>query len=177
MRAIHRMLVISGGTILAACGLASAADLQSNTPVTFTKDVAPIFQEKCQECHRKGSMAPMSLVTYDEARPWAKSIRQRVIARQMPPWHIDKNVGVAKFKNDISLSDEQINKVVRWVDAGAPQGDPKDMPPPKQWPGDSDWRAARGTRASRPSGQIRIVHHAGEAPGVCGGRPGIRPCI
>src|SRR5579862_3610889 len=75
-------------------------------PVTFTKDIAPIFQEKCQECHHKGSMAPMSLVTYEETRPWAKAIRQRVIARQMPPWHIDKTVGVRDFKNDMSLSDE-----------------------------------------------------------------------
>ena len=95
---------------------------------TFTKDVAPIFQAKCEECHRKDSMAPMSLVTFEEARPWAKSIRQRVITRQMPPWHIDRNVGVQKFKNYISLSDEQVGTIVRWVDAGALQGDPKDMP-------------------------------------------------
>ncbi len=73
-------------------------------------------------------MAPMSLVTYEETRPWAKAIRQRVITRQMPPWHIDKTVGVQKFKNDISLTDEQIATIVRWVDAGAPMGDPKDMP-------------------------------------------------
>ena len=74
----------------------------------------------------------MSLITYEEARPWAKSIRERVATRQMPPWHIDKTVGVQKFKNDMSLTDEQIDTIVRWVDAGAPQGDPKDMPPPKQ---------------------------------------------
>ena len=57
------------------------------SPVTFAKDIAPIFQEKCQECHRKGTVAPMSLMTYEETRPWAKSIRQRVLTRQMPPWH------------------------------------------------------------------------------------------
>src|SRR5258705_13860270 len=89
---------------------------------TFAKDIAPILQAKCQECHRKGSMAPMSLATYEETRPWAKSIRQRVIARQMPPWHIDQTVGVRQFKNDMSLSDEQIALIVRWVDAGAPLG-------------------------------------------------------
>ena len=111
--------------------------------MTFAKDIAPILQEKCQECHRTGSMAPMSLVTYDETRPWAKSIRQRVLTRQMPPWHIDKNVGVSRFKNDISLSDAQIDTIVRWVDNGAPGGDPKDMPAPREWPSDSDWRAAR----------------------------------
>src|SRR5262245_53981082 len=110
--------------------------------VTFAKDVAPIFQEKCQECHHKGSIAPMSLVTYEETRPWAKSIRQRVIGRQMPPWHIDKTVGIQKFKNDISLTDEQINTIVRWVDAGAPLGDPKDLPPARQWTS-NEWKGLK----------------------------------
>jgi len=101
---------------------------------TFTKDVAPIFQAKCEACHRPESIAPMSLRTYAEARPWARSIRARVEARQMPPWHIDKTVGIQHFKNDRSLSDAEIETIVRWVDAGAPQGDPKDMPAPKTWP-------------------------------------------
>ena len=79
--------------------VASAAAELGDKPVTFAKDVAPILQEKCQECHRDGSMAPMSLVTYEETRPWAKSIKQRVVLRQMPPWHIDKTVGVREFKN------------------------------------------------------------------------------
>ena len=70
----------------------------------------------------------MSLKTYAEVRPWARSIKQRVSAHQMPPWHIDKTVGIQKFKNDRSLSDEQIDTIVRWIDAGAPQGDAKDMP-------------------------------------------------
>ncbi|HUI77791.1 MAG TPA: hypothetical protein VLY24_07730 [Bryobacteraceae bacterium] len=90
-----------------------------------------------------GSMAPMSLVTYEETRPWAKSIRQRVVARQMPPWHIDPTVGVSKFKNDMSLSDQQIKTIERWVDAGAPAGDPKDMPPPVKWAAENEWKAAR----------------------------------
>ncbi len=88
-------------------------------------------------------MAPMSLVTYEETRPWAKSIRQRVITRQMPPWHIDKTVGVQQFKNDMSLSDEQIAAIVKWVDAGAPLGNPKDMPAAKQWPAENEWKAAK----------------------------------
>lgn len=131
--------------ILAALpALSIAADApDANKPVTFAKDIAPIFQEKCQECHRAGSMAPMSLVTYEESRPWAKSIRQRVISRQMPPWHIDKTVGVQHFKNDMSLSDEQINAIVRWVDTGAPMGNPKDMPPAKQWGAENEWKAAK----------------------------------
>src|SRR3974377_1170095 len=92
--------------LASACLISGAAFAAGS--VTFTKDVAPILQEKCQECHHKGSMAPMSLVTYEEARPWAKSIRQRVITHQMPPWHIDPTVGVQQFKNDMSLSQKQI---------------------------------------------------------------------
>ena len=133
--------LMAGGMLLAA-GPSMAAAL-SNQPVTFTKDVAPIFQEKCQSCHRKGSMAPMSLVTYEESRPWAKAIRERVLKRQMPPWHIDKSVGIQHFQNDISLSDQQIATIVRWVDSGAPQGDPKDMPAPKVWPNYDGWQLAK----------------------------------
>jgi hypothetical protein len=85
----------------------------------------------------------MSLITYDETRPWAKAIRERVITRNMPPWHLDKTTGIQKFQNDISLSDEQIATIVRWVDTGAPLGDPKDMPPPKQWPNLDGWQLAK----------------------------------
>src|SRR5947209_18862473 len=127
------------GVFLIFPGLAMAADA-GGAPVTFAKDVAPILQEKCQECHRKGTAAPMSLVTYEETRPWAKSIRQRVITRNMPPWHIDTTVGIQRFANDRSLSDEQISTLVRWVDAGAQPGNPKDLPPPKRWPDDEGWQ-------------------------------------
>ena len=124
-----------------------AADLsQASAPPTFAKNIAPILQEKCQECHHKGSMAPMSLVTYEETRPWAKAIRERVITHQMPPWHIDATVGVRKFKNDMSLSEEQIATIVRWADAGAPLGDAKDMPAPKQWPPADEWLSCRLAR-------------------------------
>jgi hypothetical protein len=101
---------------------------------TFTKDVAPIFQEKCEVCHRPGNIGPMSLVTFEEVRPWVRSIKTRVANREMPPWHVDKEVGVQKFINDRSLTDTQIDTIVRWVDAGAPRGDMKDMPAAKQWP-------------------------------------------
>src|SRR5262245_6169586 len=111
---------------------AGAQTAPANAP-TFTRDVAPIFQDKCEACHRPDSIAPMSLVTYQETRPWAKAIRARVADHQMPPWHIDKSVGVQSFKNDRSLSDKQIETILKWVDAGAPQGDPKDMPPKKTW--------------------------------------------
>ena len=111
--------------------------------VTFSKDVAPIFQAKCQECHQPNSIAPMSLITFQDARPWARSIKERVAARQMPPWHIDKSVGVQKFKNDISLTDQQVDTIVSWVDGGAPQGDPKDLPPPKPLVTDNQWQAVK----------------------------------
>ena len=127
--------------VLAFPGWMSAREA-ADTVVTFTKDVAPILQEKCQACHRQDSIAPMSLVTYEESRPWAKAIRERVITRQMPPWHIDKTVGIQQFKNDRSLTNEQIATIVRWVDSGAPKGDAKDMPPPKQWPDESKWNFA-----------------------------------
>jgi len=130
-------LLVVGGCVIAGSSMAAAL---TEKTVTFTKDVAPILQAKCQDCHRKGSMAPMSLVTYQETRPWAKAIRERVLTRQMPPWHIDKTVGIQHFANDISLSDDQIATLVHWVDSGAPMGDPKDMPPAKQWPDYDGWK-------------------------------------
>src|SRR6204780_5338960 len=139
-----RLAAFAVGALVALPVFSIAADApDANKPVTFAKDIAPIFQEKCQECHRAGSMAPMSLVTYEETRPWAKSIRQRVISRQMPPWHMDKTVGVQHFKNDMSLTDEQIATIVRWADSGAPLGNPKDMPPAKQWGSENEWKAAK----------------------------------
>jgi hypothetical protein len=130
------------GAALAFAGVSMAADTAPKA-VTFAKDVAPIFQEKCQDCHHKGAMAPMSLVTYEETRPWAKSIKTRVALKQMPPWHIDKTVGVTHFANDRSLNDEQIATIVTWVDAGAPMGNPKDMPAAKKWPADNEWQATK----------------------------------
>jgi hypothetical protein len=107
--------------------------------VTFTKDVAPILQRSCVTCHRPGQTAPMSLMTYEAARPWARSIKARVAAREMPPWHIDRHVGIQKFKNDPSLTDDEIATIVKWVDSGAPQGNPADMPPPRQFADGSEW--------------------------------------
>jgi hypothetical protein len=139
---ILRSLILVSGALAILPGPSVAAELNGNPP-TFARDVAPILQDKCQSCHRNGSMAPMSLVTYDETRPWAKSIRQRVVTRSMPPWHLDKTVGIQHFQNDMSLTDEQIGIIARWVDAGAPLGDPKDMPAAKQWPNDDGWQLAQ----------------------------------
>ncbi len=141
--AVSATFLALAGACFAAEGSGKVASDSTTRTVTFTRDVAPILQARCQECHRAGSMAPMSLVTYEETRPWAKSIRQRVLTRQMPPWHIDPSVGVQKFKNDISLTQDQINTIVRWVDSGAPMGDAKDMPPPVKWPAANEWKAAK----------------------------------
>jgi hypothetical protein len=134
-----RILTIA--TIAWPANLALAADVSSHE-ITFTRDIAPILQAKCEGCHRPGQMAPMSLMTYEQVRPWAKAIRQRVAARQMPPWHIDPTVGIQSFQNDMSLSNAQIAAILKWVDAGVPRGDPADMPPPKQWPEDKGWQLA-----------------------------------
>jgi len=109
---------------------------------TFTKDVAPILQQKCQECHQPGSIAPMSLITYEDARKYARRIKTKVSARLMPPWHIDKTVGIQDFKNDRSLSDEQIATLVNWVDSGTPLGSPADMPPAPKFPDPNRWQYA-----------------------------------
>src|SRR5262245_4279180 len=133
-------------TLVVAALVASSPVVFAEEParaVTFAKDVAPIFQDKCQSCHRPDSIAPMSLVTYEETRPWATAIKLRVQSRQMPPWDIVKTVGIQHFENDRSLSDEQIATIVRWVDGGAPKGDPKDLPAPRQWPKEDVWNYAQ----------------------------------
>jgi hypothetical protein len=145
-------VVLSFSSLAIAGEPASTVAGSANKSVTFAKDIAPIFQEKCQDCHRKDSMAPMSLVTYQETRPWARSIKERVVTRQMPPWHLDKTVGIQKFQNDRSLTDEQVELIARWVDAGAPQGDPKDMPAPKQWPDENSWQLEK--KFGRPPDMI-----------------------
>ena len=111
--------------------------------VTFSKDVAPILQERCQVCHHPGTVAPMSLVTYEQARPWAKAIRTKVVAREMPPWFIDKNVGVQRFNNDMSLTDQEIATIMKWVDDGAPQGNPADMPATRKFPDELAWQIGK----------------------------------
>ena len=126
----------------AMLALPAAAFAEVPKNPTFTKDIAPIFQEKCEACHRPDSIAPMSLKSFAEVRPWVRSIKSRVENRTMPPWSIDKSVGVQKFRNDRSLSDEQFATVVKWIDAGAPQGEVKDMPAPKAWPEYQGWNFA-----------------------------------
>jgi mono/diheme cytochrome c family protein len=108
---------------------ASQATGKKSAPknVTFNRDVAPIFNANCADCHRPGEAAPFSTLTYKDARPWAKSIREKVANRTMPPWHADPHVG--KWANDRSLSQSEIDTIVAWVDQGAKEGDAKDLPP------------------------------------------------
>ena len=120
-----RLLVFS---TLSAAAIVPAMQAAVPDEVTFSKDIAPIFERSCQNCHRDGSIAPMSLLTYKESRPWARSIREKVARRQMPPWHIDRNVGINRFKDDPSLSDDEIAVISKWVDQGAPEGNPADLP-------------------------------------------------
>jgi hypothetical protein len=139
METLHRRLLRSwlvGAAIVVVLPWSVAA--QSAAP-TFAKDVAPILQAKCQSCHRPGEMAPMPLRTYQEARPWARSIMNKVSRREMPPWFIDRTTGIQRFKNDASLSDAQIDTIVRWVDGGAREGDSADMPPARAFPESQGW--------------------------------------
>jgi hypothetical protein len=115
-------LLLLCGTI----GLVSAAP-----KVTFHKDVEPILMDRCQGCHRPGEIAPMSLIAYKDVRPWAKAIKSAVATRKMPPWFADKAHG--NFANDWSLTQTQIDAITNWVDQGAPEGNAKDAPKPKQW--------------------------------------------
>ena len=140
------MLERSGSSLCVALMMAATALAAENGgktdnggPVTFTKDVAPIFQKSCQPCHHPGTSAPMSLMTYNDARPWARAIKEKVVVRDMPPWHLDKTVGIRKYKNDRSLNDAEIATIARWVDSGAPQGNPADMPPPLTFTSDKEW--------------------------------------
>jgi len=120
-------------------GQAPAAKSQ----VTFSKDIAPILQRSCQTCHRPNSLAPMSLLTYADARPYAAAIKRRTAIRNrqgvMPPWYIEKDLGIQRYKNDVSLSEEEIAKIAAWADNGAPQGNPADMPAPRQFADAEGW--------------------------------------
>ncbi|PYQ75951.1 MAG: peroxiredoxin, partial [Acidobacteria bacterium] len=138
--------------LLAMCAAALAAvatvtvdgQTQTNgTTVTFTKDIAPILQRSCQNCHRPGQMAPMSLLTYQDVRPWVRSIKQRVLSREMPPWGIDPHVGIQSFKNDPSLRQDEVDKIVAWVDAGAPMGRAADMPKPREFDDSAKWHIGK----------------------------------
>ena len=117
----------------ALIALAATAAFAAPHPPTFHKDIEPIFQTRCQGCHRPGEVAPMPLLQYQEVRPWAKAIpAAAVLAGKMPPWSPDPRVG--KFLNDPSLTPGEKEKIVAWIDAGAPEGKLADAPAPRNFP-------------------------------------------
>jgi mono/diheme cytochrome c family protein len=115
-----------------ASSLSMAADPSTSAPVTFNKDVLPVLQKNCQTCHRPGQMGPMSFLTYESARPWAKAMKAAVVTRKMPPWSADPHYG--PYLNDRSLKPNEIDAIVKWADSGAPEGNPQDAPAPVRWP-------------------------------------------
>ena len=147
----HWLLALSGAGLVGMAMFSTTeraraqatANSAAHNQVTFSKDIAPILQRSCQNCHRPGSIAPMSFLTYQDARPWARSIKDRVSRRQMPPWHVDKTVGIHKFKDDPSLSDDEIATIVAWVDGGAAKGDLADMPPPRTFDDSDRWHIGK----------------------------------
>lgn len=131
---IYRFVFLFTGLLLTAwlAGPTGASGEKQHT-LTFSKDVAPIVYKNCASCHRAGEIAPMSLLSYKEVRPWAKAIREKVATRDMPPWHADPQHGT--WSNDRRMSQKDIDTVVAWVDGGAKEGDPKDLPPVPKFAG------------------------------------------
>ena len=122
---------------------------------TFTKDIAPILYKNCAGCHRPGEIAPMSLLDYESARPWAKAIRKAVVSRKMPPWFADPTHGA--FANDPRLSEQEISRIKAWVDGGSPQGDARDLPPKPTF--------VEGWKLGKPDIVIDIGQDFAVAPG------------
>src|SRR5215510_3931640 len=125
-KALSALVAALAVTVLGIAAFASGPGDKKKTEVTFNKDVASIFFNNCVQCHRPGEIAPMSLMTYKDARPWARSIKEKVATRVMPPWHADPHFG--EFENDRRLSQSDIETITAWVDQGAKEGNPKDLP-------------------------------------------------
>ncbi len=135
--------VVAGAALALPSGL-SAQSGSGTGEITYTKNIAPILQRSCENCHRPGGAGPMPLTTYEEVRPWARAIKQRTgigpHAGVMPPWYMEKNIGIQKYKDDPSLSEDEVAMVAKWADAGAPRGNPADMPTAKQYLDNAVWR-------------------------------------
>jgi hypothetical protein len=132
-------LRIIAAVVVAAVPAVSHAQSPARDVVTFSKDVAPILQRSCQSCHNPGGIGPMSLMTYEQVRPWARAIQTKTSKGEMPPWFIEKNIGIQRFKDDTSLSGREIELISRWVDGGAPQGNPADLPAARERATPSEW--------------------------------------
>src|SRR5918993_2642554 len=140
------------GLLVAALGPPSGLEASERLgavpeQVTFTKHIAPILQRSCQNCHRPDGVAPMALTTYEETRPWARAIKQRTglgpKAGVMPPWYIEKNIGIQHYKDDPSLSEVEVATVAKWADTGAARGDMNDMPAPLNFADSTAWRIGK----------------------------------
>ncbi|MEZ5492482.1 MAG: cytochrome c [Gammaproteobacteria bacterium] len=133
---------VLGYLILAGLFPLNAAAQDSDRPPTYSREVAPILQQKCQTCHNPEGIGPMPLMNYQQVQPFAALIKDRVTRGIMPPWHLDRTTGIQSFKNDISLSDQEISLIAAWVDAGSPEGNPADLPPAVELPSGEQWQLA-----------------------------------
>jgi hypothetical protein len=143
LRSLGKVALLGVAGIVSTVASFAAVPVTVPGEVTFSKDIAPILQRSCQNCHQPDGVAPMSLITYKDARPWAKAIRQRTLLRDkagvMPPWYVEKNIGIQHYKDDNSLSELELARIAKWVDSGAPEGNPGDMPAPRQLGDNSKW--------------------------------------
>ena len=135
MKIIHRWKILTSVVALAAANTVLAQEAP-----TYSRDVAPILQDKCASCHNPEGIGPMPLLTYEQVRPFALLIKDRTTKRIMPPWHLDPNVGIQEFKNDMSLSEQEITTLSIWADAGAPEGDRADLPAPLKIASGAAWQ-------------------------------------
>ena len=148
-------LVLTAAALLGPDAPALAAQQSMLGEVTYAGDVAHILQENCVRCHRAGTAAPMVLETYEQVRPWAPVIKTAVENRMMPPgWYLDRTVGVQDFKNDPSLSDQEIETIVSWVDSGMPLGDPSQLPQRVEWKADHEYWQLEQDRGWGPPDMI-----------------------
>jgi hypothetical protein len=141
--AVGALALISTAWLAQANGASTGNDTNAVRRVTFSKDIAPIVQRACQSCHRPNNLAPMSFLTYKDVRPWARAIKEKVVRREMPPWFLDRNIGITKFKDDPSLTDAEIASIRAWVDGGAPEGNPSEMPPPRKFEDTDHWHIGK----------------------------------
>jgi hypothetical protein len=154
------LAAVAVATSVATLPASAAAPAAADATPTFAADVAPILHRSCASCHRAGEIAPMSLLTYDEVRPWAKSIRQAVVDRVMPPWHADSSK--VAYANDRSLSDAEIDTIARWVAGGAPQGDPAATPPAPAFT--QGWRLGEPDVVFRTKQKFKVPASGSEIP-------------
>src|SRR5262245_55695256 len=150
LAALAAALLVVGVESPAVAQAPSTAQAAPAAPVTFSKDIAPILQRSCQRCHRPNSVAPMSLLSYQDARPYARAMKQRTQLKYapymrgvMPPWFLETNIGIQKMKDNVSLSDDEIAKIAKWADDGAPEGNRADLPPPLNLNDQAVWALGR----------------------------------